>query len=139
VPQVTARYDGLIVEGVKRFQIRHGLEPDGVLGMSTITALGVPLAWRVCQIELALERLRWLPHVDDERLIAVNIPMFRLWTWDTIPPDGMPLCGMDVIVGRALRHADARVRRRDGRSDLPPVLECAAINSAARGLTQDRT
>ncbi len=97
-----SRYEGRIIDGVKHFQIRHGLEPDGVLGHSTMAALRVPLTWRVRLIELALERLRWLPHLGDERLIALNIPMFRLWAWDTIPPDGMPLFGMDVIVGRAL-------------------------------------
>jgi L,D-transpeptidase YcbB len=101
-PEGHGRYDGPIVDGVRRFQARHGLEPDGVLGQSTITALRVPLTWRVRQIELALERLRWLPHLGDERLIALNIPMFRLWAWNMIPPSGAPLFGMDVIVGRAL-------------------------------------
>ncbi|MBI4487198.1 MAG: L,D-transpeptidase family protein, partial [Acidobacteria bacterium] len=97
-----ARYNGLLVEGVRRFQVRHGLEEDGILGTRTLAALRTPLAWRVRQIELALERLRWLPHLGEQRLIALNIPMFRLWTWDAIPPTGAPLFGMDVIVGRAL-------------------------------------
>jgi L,D-transpeptidase YcbB len=101
-PQANARYEGPVVEGVKHFQIRHGLEPDGVVGKTTIAALRVPLAWRVRQIELALERLRWLPDLGDERLIVMNIPMFRLWAWDVFPPSGAPLFGMDVIVGRAL-------------------------------------
>jgi murein L,D-transpeptidase YcbB/YkuD len=96
------RYAGALVESVRRFQVRHGLEPDGVLGKATIAALRVPLTARVRQIELALERFRWLPHLGDRRLIALNIPMFRLWAWDVIPPDGTPLFGMDVIVGRAL-------------------------------------
>ena len=87
---------------MKRFQIRHGLQADGVLGHATQAALRVPLAWRVRQIELALERLRWLPHLGDERFVAVNIPMFRLWAWDSIPPDGAPSFGTGVIVGRAL-------------------------------------
>jgi L,D-transpeptidase YcbB len=64
--------------------------------------LRVPLATRVRQIELALERLRWLPHLGHERFLAVNIPMFRLWAWDSIPPDGAPSFDMGVIVGRAL-------------------------------------
>lgn len=101
-PAESGRYEEALVEGVKHFQVRHGLEADGVLGKSTIAALRVPLVWRVRQIEMALERLRWLPHLGDERLLALNIPMFRLWAWDTIPPDGAPLFGMDVIVGRAL-------------------------------------
>lgn len=96
------RVDDALADGVRRFQRRHGLEPTGTIGPSTLAALRVPLRWRVRQIELALERLRWLPHVGDKRLIALNIPMFRLWAWDEVPPDGMPLFGMDVIVGRAL-------------------------------------
>ena len=37
---------------------------------------------RARQIELALERLRWLPDVTGERLLVVNIPMFYLWGWE---------------------------------------------------------
>jgi murein L,D-transpeptidase YcbB/YkuD len=95
-------YDGALVDGVKHFQMRHGLDADGVLGRATQAALNVPLAWRVRQIELALERLRWLPHLGDERFVAVNIPMFRLWAWNAIPPDGAPSFETGVIVGRAL-------------------------------------
>jgi murein L,D-transpeptidase YcbB/YkuD len=98
----SARYEGMLVDGVKRFQVRHGLEPDGVLGKSTLGALRTPITWRVRQIELALERLRWLPHLGDERLIVLNIPMFRLWAWDATRPSGAPSVSMDVIVGRAL-------------------------------------
>ncbi len=101
-PRGSGRYEGTLVDGIKRFQSRHGLEPDGVVGNSTITALRVPLTWRVRQVELALERFRWLPHLGEERLIALNIPMFRLWTWDMISPNAAPLFSMDVIVGRAL-------------------------------------
>jgi murein L,D-transpeptidase YcbB/YkuD len=97
-----ARYEGEIVEGVRRFQSRHGLASDGILGRQTQAALSVPLARRVRQIELALERLRWLPDLDPDRFLAVNIPMFRLWVWDHVPPNGAPEFGMNVIVGRAL-------------------------------------
>jgi murein L,D-transpeptidase YcbB/YkuD len=101
-PVDPAEYDAATVEGVKRFQARHGLADDGVVGKGTTAALAVPLAWRVRQIELGLERLRWLPHLDDERLVAVNIPMFRLWAWNAVPPTGVPDLTMGVIVGRAL-------------------------------------
>ena len=95
-------YDGAVVPAVKRFQIRHGLEADGVLGRATQAALRVPLAWRMRQIELALERLRWLPDLGRQRFIALNIPMFTFWAWDSIPPTGAPSFGMRAIVGRAL-------------------------------------
>ena len=96
-------YGGALVDGVRRFQSRHGLDPDGILGRSTVAALNVPLASRVRQIELALERLRWLPHLRDDRLVAINIPMFRLWMWDSIKDAPAPASGMAVIVGKALR------------------------------------
>jgi murein L,D-transpeptidase YcbB/YkuD len=98
----TGVYDGAVVTAVKRFQIRHGLDPDGVLGRATQAALRVPLVWRIRQIELALERLRWLPDLGERRFIALNIPMFTLWAWDSIPPTGAPSFGMRAIVGRAL-------------------------------------
>lgn len=95
-----ARYDGGLVEAVRRFQARHGLAPDGVLGRATRAALQVPAARRVRQIELALERMRWLPHLGGRRFVAINIPMFRLWAVD--PALAAPPLEMDVIVGRAL-------------------------------------
>ena len=95
-------YEGRLVDGVKHFQLRHGLEPDGVLGKSTRAALSVPLSWRARQIELGLERLRWLPHLDPDRFLAVNIPMFRVWGIEGRPEGPAPSFGSDVIVGRAL-------------------------------------
>ena len=103
-PQADAsRYDALLAAGVARFQARHGLAADGVLGKATVAALNVPLKDRVSQIELGLERLRWLPHPDGRRIVAINIPMFRLWAWDDAAAPARPVLAMDVIVGRALK------------------------------------
>ena len=96
------RYEGAIVDGVRRFQLRHGLATDGVVGKTTLDALRVPIAWRVRQIELALERLRWLPHLTGARLLAVNIPMFQLWGWDAATPGALPSFTTSVVVGKAL-------------------------------------
>lgn len=95
-------YTEPIVDGVARFQRRHGLDADGVLGPQTRAALNVPVSSRVRQIELALERLRWLPHLEQQRFMAVNIPMFRLWAWDADRPGGLPSFQSGAIVGRAL-------------------------------------
>ncbi|MGE0362833.1 MAG: murein L,D-transpeptidase [Vicinamibacterales bacterium] len=97
------RYDGAIVDGVRRFQRRHGLTPDGVIGARTRAALAVSPAARAWQMTLALERLRWLPDLGTRRLVAVNIPMFRLWAWDVARDDDAPALTMNVIVGRAVR------------------------------------
>lgn len=95
------RYEAPLIDAVKRFQRRHALDPDGVIGTRTMAALMVPLSWRVRQLELAMERLRWLPRRGDQRLVLVNIPMFTLSAWDTVPPSGAPAFASRVIVGRA--------------------------------------
>jgi len=97
-------YDDELVEAVRRFQRRHGLAADGVLGKTTFEALAVPMETRVRQIELSLERLRWLPHVSAAPLVAVNIPMFRMWGWRDPLADTTPDLEMGVIVGQALRN-----------------------------------
>jgi L,D-transpeptidase YcbB len=55
----------------------------------------------VRQIELSMERLRWLPRLDPERLLVVNIPTFRLVAWNA-DRAGPPALTMGVVVGRAL-------------------------------------
>ena len=96
-------YDEALAQGLKRFQSRHGLDADGVLGRGTLAALNIPPAQRVRQIELALERLRWLPQRSGRPFVAINIPMFRLWGWDAGAPEASPAVRMGVIVGRAVR------------------------------------
>ena len=90
------------MDAVKRFQGRHALEPDGVIGSGTIEALNVPAAVRVRQIEMALERERWLPEMRKEPHVFVNVPLFRLWAYDPARPDE-PL-RMNVVVGKTLGH-----------------------------------
>jgi murein L,D-transpeptidase YcbB/YkuD len=95
------RYDGAVVVGVRSFQERHGLAPDGVLGPATLRELGVPLAARVRQIALGMERLRWLPQLRPGPTIAVNVPSYTLWAFDTADTGRPPALTMSVIVGRA--------------------------------------
>ncbi|MBM4267760.1 MAG: hypothetical protein FJ144_14315 [Deltaproteobacteria bacterium] len=95
-------YDADVAGGVRRFQRRHGLAADGIVGPATLGALNVPPADRVRQIELALERLRWLPDLEG-RLLVINIPMFHLWGWSSGASDPVPAIEMKVIVGRALQ------------------------------------
>jgi murein L,D-transpeptidase YcbB/YkuD len=99
--QATPRYESALAEGVRRFQRRHGLDADGVLGRKTLEALNMPMALRVQQIELALERLRWLPELGPGPVVGINIPLFRLWAWDTADPQRTAI-DMAVVVGRAL-------------------------------------
>ncbi len=96
-------YQGAIVDAVKRFQVRHGLEPDGLMGKNTFAALNVPMQRRVRQIEMALERVRWLPEVaENEPFIVVNIPAFRLWGFRSVNRHMVPELTMNVVVGKAM-------------------------------------
>lgn len=96
-------YEGALVSAVRRFQQRHGLDRDGVLGRATMAAINTPFSHRVREIELALERLRWLPPIGRQPFIVVNIPQFELVAFDSSSETAPPAVTMRVIVGKALR------------------------------------
>ena len=95
------RPNNTLVEALKRFQIRHGIEPDGCIGKATLKELNTPLSQRVRQLQLVLERWRWVPHSFPRPPIVVNIPEFRLRAYDD---QYRPELEMKVVVGRAYRH-----------------------------------
>jgi L,D-transpeptidase YcbB len=96
----SSTYDARIAEGVKSFQRRHGLGDDGRLGPSTVKQLNVPLSDRVRQLELTLERWRWLPTEFSAPPIIVNIPDFRLRALDE---NNKIALEMPVVVGKAMQ------------------------------------
>jgi murein L,D-transpeptidase YcbB/YkuD len=89
-------YDDGIVEAVKRFQRRHGLEDDGNVGPQVIAEMNVPVEKRLEQIRLSLERWRWLPRDLGDPHILVNIPGYLLEVWE----HGKVPVRMRVVVGR---------------------------------------
>ena len=89
-------YDDKTVDAVKRYQARHGLAMDGVIGKDTITELNVSFDYRVRQIEMNLERLRWTEHDLGDRHIIVDIPAYTAVTMDN---DDV-IYEMPVIVGK---------------------------------------
>jgi murein L,D-transpeptidase YcbB/YkuD len=101
LPAGSTRYQGAIVDAVRRFQRRHGLAPDGVLGKATFAALNVPMRVRVEELGYTLERYRWMPLNFPEPPIVVNIPEFILRTMRRQPA---PFLEMRVVVGKAYRH-----------------------------------
>jgi L,D-transpeptidase YcbB len=91
-------YRGALVEGVKRFQARHGLAADGKLDAATLRELNTPLSSRVQQIDDALERWRWMPTEFQQPPVLVNIPEFRLRAYSD---DHQLALSMNVVVGKA--------------------------------------
>jgi L,D-transpeptidase YcbB len=102
VPADATVYQGPLVDAVKNFQRRFGREPDGKISAQTIADLNVPLSRRVEQIQLTLERWRWLPVILHSAPIVVNVPEFRLRAYDENFKIGLT---MNVVVGKAYNHA----------------------------------
>ena len=95
-----SEYDRPLVQAVKRFQARHGLVADGVIGAGTYAALNVSAADRVTALLANLERERWMPADLGKRYVLVNIPGFSL----TAVVEGKAALEMPVIVGTKVRR-----------------------------------
>jgi murein L,D-transpeptidase YcbB/YkuD len=93
-------FDEAVERGLINFQRRHGLDPDGALGPSTLAALNVPLEARIRQIKVNMERCRWLPQDLGNRYIAVNIANFSL----DVMEENEPVLSMRVVVGKKVQR-----------------------------------
>jgi len=92
-------FDEGLEQGIRRFQKRHGLDIDGIVGPATLAALNVPMEERIRQIKVNMERWRRLPYEFGRRYILVNIADFKL---DVVENDKV-LITMRVVVGRRSR------------------------------------
>ncbi len=102
-----------LVDALKHFQSRHGEKPDGVLGRATFAQLTRPLRLRVRQIDLTMERWRWLPARLSSAPIIVNIPQFRLFAFESTSDMEAKIRQMDVIVGKAFHATQTPVFAAD--------------------------
>ncbi len=96
---VTDDYDQETRAAIQLFQTRHGLVDDGVIGPETLETLNVSVEDRIRQIELNLERWRWMPKSFGKRHIRVNVADFSL----EVIEDGESVMRMPVIVGTQYR------------------------------------
>ncbi len=92
-------FDAAVASALKRFEARHGLKADGILDKATVEALNVPVEGRIRQIELNLERWRWLAPALGDRFVLVNIAGFELHAFD----GGRDVLRMRVVTGNAAR------------------------------------
>jgi len=96
------RLEGELRAALERFQERHGLIIDGVLGRKTLQQLNVAPGQRAEQIALTLERLRWTPLRQSARMVVVNVPEFVLRAYEVQDGKIDVKLTMKVIVGKAL-------------------------------------
>jgi murein L,D-transpeptidase YcbB/YkuD len=81
---------------IKKFQQRNGFTSDGVLGKDTRAAMLTPIEGRISQLQINMDRLRWLPDTLGFRYITVNIPEFKLRFYE----GNKMVNDMRVIVGK---------------------------------------
>lgn len=93
-------FDEKLQQSVSIFQERHGFKADGIVGPATLDALNVPLKQRIRQMELNMERLRWILGNVEQRSIVVNIANFELYVIE----NGKSILSMKVIVGKPYRR-----------------------------------
>jgi L,D-transpeptidase YcbB len=100
VDPATQRYDSAFALGVKQFQSRHGMHPDGVIDAEFLRALNISPAERIRTMLVNMERMRWSPETEPTNLLRVNIPEFRLH----VIQDTAEVMAMDVVVGARATH-----------------------------------
>lgn len=106
-------YDDELARAVKAYQIRHGLGDDAIIGKATLARLSTPIADRLKQIQLGLERLRWLPASVHGLYLIVNIPSFQLYGAKAGAGLGQHELQMNVVVGEAIDGRNTPVFHSD--------------------------
>ncbi|MBL0128117.1 MAG: L,D-transpeptidase family protein [Flavobacteriales bacterium] len=89
------KYDSTLVTAVQAFQVRHGLNPDGVVGNGMLKQLNIMPAERLRTLLVNMERLRWVPEQNAPNLLLVNIPEFKLHVYEA----DTEAWSMNVVVG----------------------------------------
>jgi len=82
LPEINVENDSLFDNdleiAVKKFQARHNLTSDGVIGKGTIEQMNVPVEDRIAEMRINLERSRWVLHHPEDDFLMVNIPGFKV-------------------------------------------------------------
>lgn len=95
LPDSANLFDESLEDAVKRFQLRYGLKQDGIIGGATLRELSQSLTYRIRQILVNMERMRWIPAEPAGDFLLVNIPEFKLHVFE----NGIYKHNMNVVVG----------------------------------------
>ncbi|MFI5172586.1 MAG: murein L,D-transpeptidase [Chitinophagales bacterium] len=93
----TNLFDEQLTEAIKKFQVRHGLKPDGSAGEKFFEQINVSIPERIRQIEINMERCRWIPDEPQGNYIIVNIPAYKMFIYADDTLDWT----INVVVGKA--------------------------------------
>jgi L,D-transpeptidase YcbB len=89
-------FDECMEESIKLFQKRNGFIENGMLDESTFYELNQPISYKIKQIMINLERLRWMPDTIPNNYLLVNIPDFKLHVYE----NGLEQWNLKVVVGK---------------------------------------
>ena len=126
-------FDPALEAAVRAFQERHGLDPDGAVGAGTLAELNVPIAARLSQLRVNLERSRWLLHDLPPEFVLVNVAGFQLYlvrddavTWRARVQVGKPFRATPIF------RADMTYLVLNPTWTVPPGILAADILPAQR-------
>lgn len=88
-------FDQVLKSAVINYQQRHGIKPDGLVGKETLTEINNSIEYRIDQIRVNMERMRWLPGSFGEKYILVNLPEYKLRYYE----EGSLLEEMRIVIG----------------------------------------
>lgn len=83
---------------VIRFQRRMGLKDNGNIDVATLKEMNQPVEYRIKQIMLNMERLRWVPEELEKDHLLINVPEYILHVFE----NGKQVWAMNVVVGKTV-------------------------------------
>ena len=89
-------YDEHVEAAVRAFQEHHAMKGTGIADRATLVAMNVPIRERIRQLEVNLDRWRWMPDDLGARHFLVNIPAYLLMARE----DGHTVRAIRVVVGK---------------------------------------